>query len=199
MDRSKHKDVDSEALLCIAGPTPLHLRLQEFDLFDGQNWYPSPAPEFPLAIKVVNPIVAFVLSERRGPDYLFASAAAVMLRSLEYPTRLVRGFYASPERFDPESGQTAVLKEDVHFWTQSARSADVAAMFAGNRFLESAAVHADQTMLVGLSFLLRDRRSGFSNRQAQPALQIPRQSGHDHIRFVTDQVVQRSRQRAHVP
>lgn len=279
-DRSEHKDVDSEALLYVTGRTPLHLRLQEFDLFDGQNWYPSPAPENPLGVEVetidgkpwvlvnsatplrdiyggyqsnviktvsikgnrlplplhtvrlhidrvdrpdlfawaqqsilrlqrksvpslmvmhtrsrliahetldqmksddfvrhaatdaavtvptdffskqmaklaitwtkgvprgwpqvnrilqklrseyvhdrshvidpefVNPTAAFVLSERRGPDYLFASAAAVMLRSLEYPTRLVGGFYASPERFDPESGQTAVLKEDVHFWCE---------------------------------------------------------------------------------
>jgi len=279
-DRSEHKDVDSEALLYVTGRTPLHLRLQEFDLFDGQNWYPSPAPENLLGVEVetingkpwvlvnsatplldiygglqsnviktvsikgnrlplplqtvrlhinrvdrpdlfawaqqsilrlqrksvpalmvmhtrsrliapetleqmksddfvrhaatdaavtvptdffskqmaklaikwtkglprgwpqvnrilqklrseyvhdrshvidpgfVNPTAAFVLSERCGPDYLFASAAAVMLRSLEYPTRLVSGFYASPERFDPESGQTPVLKEDVHFWCE---------------------------------------------------------------------------------
>jgi len=279
-DRSEQKDIDSDALLYVAGRTPLHLRLQEFDLFDGQNWYPSPAPEYPLGIEVetidgkpwvlvnsvpplldiyagdqpnvvktvsikgnrlplpqhterlhidrvdrtdlfawaqqsilrlqrksvpplmvmhtrsrliapemleqmksddfvhhaptdaaetvptdyfsqqlaklavqwteglprgwpqinrileklrseyvhdrshvidpgfVNPTAAFVLSERRGPDYLFASAAAVMLRSLDYPTRLVSGFYASPERYDSTSGQTAVLKEDVHFWCE---------------------------------------------------------------------------------
>ncbi len=39
-----------------------------------------------------------------------------MLRSLGYPTRLVTGFYARPERFDRRAGQTAVLADDVHVW-----------------------------------------------------------------------------------
>jgi protein-glutamine gamma-glutamyltransferase len=56
------------------------------------------------------------LRARRGPDYLFATTAAVMLRSLGYPTRLVTGFYARPERFDRRAGQTAVLADDVHVW-----------------------------------------------------------------------------------
>jgi protein-glutamine gamma-glutamyltransferase len=66
----------------------------------------------------VNPTAQFVLSDRRGPDFLFASAAAVMLRSLDYPTRLVSGFYASPENYDRTTGHTAVLPEDVHFWCE---------------------------------------------------------------------------------
>jgi transglutaminase-like putative cysteine protease len=56
----------------------------------------------------------------RGPDYLFATTAAVLLRSLGYPARLVSGFYARPERFDRNAGQTAVLKEDLHVWTEVA-------------------------------------------------------------------------------
>jgi hypothetical protein len=56
----------------------------------------------------------------RGPDYLFATTAAVLLRSLGYPTRLVSGFYARPERFDRSAGQTAVLKEDLHVWAEVA-------------------------------------------------------------------------------
>jgi transglutaminase-like putative cysteine protease len=60
----------------------------------------------------------FLFTSRRGPDYLFASAAAVMLRSLGYPTRVVSGFYASPERYDPATGHTAVRNEDVHFWAE---------------------------------------------------------------------------------
>lgn len=66
----------------------------------------------------VNPTAQFVLSDRRGADFLFASAAAVMLRSLDYPTRLVSGFYASPENYDSTTGHTAVLPEDVHFWCE---------------------------------------------------------------------------------
>lgn len=62
--------------------------------------------------------IAWFLDARRGPDYLFATTAAVMLRSLGYSTRLASGFYARPERFDHRAGQTAVLAEDVHVWTE---------------------------------------------------------------------------------
>ena len=60
----------------------------------------------------------FLLVARRGPDYQFASAAAVLLRLLEYPTRLVSGFYASPDNYDPETQHTPVVKEDLHFWAE---------------------------------------------------------------------------------
>jgi transglutaminase-like putative cysteine protease len=277
---SEQEDVDTNALFFVAGRTPLHLRLEEFDLFDGQNWYPSPEPKrkrvveietfedkpwvlvdvatpihgffdepeshvirtasilgnrLPLPLHTVrlhidrvdrpdlfawaqdsilrlqrksvpslmvmhtqsravvpesleqleadafrsdtarsavsavptdagseaiaelaaawteglprgwpqinaildrlrteyvhdrlhtidaeaeNPTATFLMRDRRGPDYLFASSAAVMLRSLGYPTRLVSGFYASPGRFDAKSRQTPVIKEDVHFWCE---------------------------------------------------------------------------------
>lgn len=60
----------------------------------------------------------FLLKRRRGPDYLFASAAAVMIRSLGYPTRLVSGFYVSPTRYDRRTGNTPVIAEDAHFWLE---------------------------------------------------------------------------------
>ena len=63
-------------------------------------------------------VVAHFLECRRGPDYLFASAAAELLRSLGYPVRVVSGFYADPRRFDHRAGQTTVLSEDVHVWAE---------------------------------------------------------------------------------
>lgn len=60
----------------------------------------------------------FLFHVRRGPDYLFASAAAVLLRSLGYPTRLVTGFYAAPGNFDRESHHTPVTPDDVHVWAE---------------------------------------------------------------------------------
>jgi hypothetical protein len=39
-----------------------------------------------------DPLGHFLLRARRGPDYQFAGAAAVLLRVLGYPTRLVSGF-----------------------------------------------------------------------------------------------------------
>ena len=62
--------------------------------------------------------VGLFLEARRGPDYLFATTAALMLRSLGCPTRMVSGFYAKAERFDRRAGQTAVLAEDVHVWAE---------------------------------------------------------------------------------
>ncbi|GIW98538.1 MAG: transglutaminase [Pirellulaceae bacterium] len=63
-------------------------------------------------------VVAYFLHAKRGPDYLFATTAAVLLRELGYQTRLVTGFYARRDRFDRRAGQTTVLPEDVHVWVE---------------------------------------------------------------------------------
>ena len=65
-------------------------------------------------------VAEFLLETRQGPDYLFASAAVWLLRSLDYPARFVTGFYASPARYDARSGHAAVLPEDVHCWAEIA-------------------------------------------------------------------------------
>jgi protein-glutamine gamma-glutamyltransferase len=63
-------------------------------------------------------VADFLLRSREGPDYLFASSAAVLLRSLGYPTRVVSGLYAAPARYDPRTRHTPVTGEDVHFWAE---------------------------------------------------------------------------------
>jgi protein-glutamine gamma-glutamyltransferase len=63
-------------------------------------------------------VAEFLLQSHQGPDYLFASAAAVLLRSLGYPTRVVSGLYAAPDRYDPRTRHTPVTAEDVHFWAE---------------------------------------------------------------------------------
>jgi hypothetical protein len=60
----------------------------------------------------------FLLRERHGDSAQFASAAAVLLRLLGYPTRVARGFHVRAERFDPISHHTPVLAEDVHSWIE---------------------------------------------------------------------------------
>lgn len=65
-------------------------------------------------------VVAHFLKVKRGPDYLFATTAAALLRSQGYPVRFVAGLYARDERFDHRARQTAVLAEDVHVWIEVA-------------------------------------------------------------------------------
>jgi len=60
----------------------------------------------------------FLLAARRGPDYQFASAAVVLLRSLGMSARVVSGFHVEPSRYDPRARHTPVLKDDVHFWAE---------------------------------------------------------------------------------
>ncbi|MDX2037640.1 MAG: transglutaminase-like domain-containing protein [Isosphaeraceae bacterium] len=60
----------------------------------------------------------FLLDAKRGPDYLFASSTAVLLRMLGYPTRLVSGLYAAPEDYDPTTRHTLVKQDDVHVWLE---------------------------------------------------------------------------------
>ncbi len=65
-----------------------------------------------------NSVDYFLRVSRRGPDYLFASSAAVMLRSLGYSTRVVNGFYASPENYDSRKRLTPIRSDDLHFWAE---------------------------------------------------------------------------------
>jgi hypothetical protein len=60
----------------------------------------------------------FLFESKRGPDYQFATAMAMLLRSLNYRARAVSGFYASPDHYDTVREHTAVLPKDVHFWTE---------------------------------------------------------------------------------
>jgi hypothetical protein len=64
------------------------------------------------------PVGEFLFESKRGPDYQFATAAALMLRSLGFSTRLVSGFYADPVRYDARKRCTAVHSSDVHFWLE---------------------------------------------------------------------------------
>lgn len=67
---------------------------------------------------VSHPVRHFLLESRRGPDYLFATAAALLLPGLGYEARVASGFYAAPERYDASSGQVPVRAGDVHFWVE---------------------------------------------------------------------------------
>ncbi len=60
----------------------------------------------------------FLFVGKRGPDYQFASAAALLLRSLGYATRMVTGFYVNPKRFDSATGHTFVQRDDLHTWLE---------------------------------------------------------------------------------
>ncbi|MFM8221982.1 MAG: transglutaminase-like domain-containing protein, partial [Planctomycetaceae bacterium] len=71
-----------------------------------------------VALRSGHSVADFLLRERAGPDYQFAGAAVLLLRSLGYSARLVSGFYVRPERYDAQRRQTPVLPEDVHFWPE---------------------------------------------------------------------------------
>lgn len=73
----------------------------------------------------VSPVGEFLFRSRSGPEYLFASAAATMLRTLGYSTRLVSGFYAHPEHYDSRLQHTAVYSRDAHFWCEVLLGADL--------------------------------------------------------------------------
>ena len=64
------------------------------------------------------PVKAFLLETKQGPDYLFATAASLLLRELGYTSRVVSGFYADPQHFDAGTWQTPVYKGNVHFWVE---------------------------------------------------------------------------------
>jgi transglutaminase-like putative cysteine protease len=65
-----------------------------------------------------HPVGWFLTESRRGPDYLFATSAALLLRSLGFPARVCLGYYAAPAAFDPETAHTPVRRTDLHVWPE---------------------------------------------------------------------------------
>jgi transglutaminase-like putative cysteine protease len=65
-----------------------------------------------------SPVLWFLSESHRGPDYLFATAATFLLRSLGYPSRVCLGYYASPDAFDSETEHTPVKETDLHLWPE---------------------------------------------------------------------------------
>jgi hypothetical protein len=84
-----------------------HLR-QEYE-YDRQSTAPAGHSD---------PTLWFLEESHRGPDYLFASATVLLLRSLNYPARLCLGFYADPAHYDADSQHTPVRATDLHFWPE---------------------------------------------------------------------------------
>ncbi|QEL15103.1 transglutaminase-like domain-containing protein [Limnoglobus roseus] len=64
------------------------------------------------------PVLWFLTESRGGPDYLFATAAALLLRSLDYPTRVCLGYYAAPDAYDQQTAHTPVRTTDLHTWAE---------------------------------------------------------------------------------
>jgi hypothetical protein len=64
------------------------------------------------------PVLWFLEESQTGPDYLFASAAALLLRSLGYPARVCLGYYAHPDKYDPANQHTPVGDDDLHLWPE---------------------------------------------------------------------------------
>lgn len=60
----------------------------------------------------------FLFGSKTGPDYMFASAAVVLLRELGYPCRLASGFYVHPESYDEQKSHYAITSENMHFWVE---------------------------------------------------------------------------------
>ncbi|MEM4360246.1 MAG: transglutaminase-like domain-containing protein [Candidatus Bilamarchaeaceae archaeon] len=65
-----------------------------------------------------HPVMWFLTESRRGPDYLFATSAALLLHELNYTTRFCIGYYASPSDYDPESDHTPVRMTNLHAWAE---------------------------------------------------------------------------------
>jgi transglutaminase-like putative cysteine protease len=52
-DQRKIKDLESHALLYVAGRVPLHLRMEVYDIFDGINWIPEALSSNPPGMAIV--------------------------------------------------------------------------------------------------------------------------------------------------
>ena len=75
--------------------------------------YTLDAPETPPA----DPLADFLFDRRRGHCEYFASAMAVMLRTLGIPSRVVTGFQSGA--YNPISGWQVIRASDAHSWVEA--------------------------------------------------------------------------------
>jgi transglutaminase-like putative cysteine protease len=68
-------------------------------------------------VKVRDPLAYFLFVRRKGHCEYFASAMAVMLRTLGIPSRVVTGFQSGV--FNPLSGWQMVRASDAHSWVEA--------------------------------------------------------------------------------
>lgn len=84
-----------------------------------QRWLSGAEFTYTLDLPVLprnNAIDTFITETRRGHCELFASALALMLRSLDIPTRVVTGFRGG--EFDEDSQAYTVRASDAHLWVE---------------------------------------------------------------------------------
>lgn len=65
-----------------------------------------------------HPVVVFLRERQSGPDYLFATSAVLMLRSLGLVARLASGFYASPDDYQRAQRHTPIHHTNAHVWAE---------------------------------------------------------------------------------
>lgn len=63
-------------------------------------------------------VIEDFLENREGPDYMFATVGALLIRSLDMEARLVNGFYVDRRDFDAYSDQSIVDADNFHFWVE---------------------------------------------------------------------------------
>ncbi|MEW4454118.1 transglutaminase-like domain-containing protein [Bremerella sp. JC817] len=85
---------------------------------DGLRKHAEYDPQATVPPEETDSVFYFLVKSKRGPDYLFASSAVILLRSLGYPSRLVGGYYAKEEKRSWLNGQLPIEEDDVHYWAQ---------------------------------------------------------------------------------
>ncbi len=69
-------------------------------------------------LKACEKPIELFFNQRRGNDLQFATIAALALRQLGFQTRLVNGFFVSPERRIGIAEEFNVLPQDAHVWLE---------------------------------------------------------------------------------
>jgi transglutaminase-like putative cysteine protease len=95
-------------------PTPIETARRVLEYLHSSRFkYSLEQPE----VKNENPLDVFLFKARRGHCEYFASAMAIMLRTLEIPTRNVTGFVGG--RYNPYGGYYALRQGDAHSWVEA--------------------------------------------------------------------------------
>ena len=114
-DTSSREQIDALTAECTAGVRPgwnqveaiVNRMREEFEFIP--DWETDES---------VDDTVSHFLSAKGGPQWMFATSCAMMLRTAGYRTRLASGFLVQREHYDRVARQSSVNSDNLHMWPE---------------------------------------------------------------------------------
>lgn len=114
-DTSSRQKIEELTTQCVAGIRPGWNQVEAIVSQMREGFKLNPDWEIS---ETTDDTVDHFLSQQGGPQWMFATSCAMMLRSAGYRTRLASGFLVQRKDYDRRARQSVVTSENLHMWPE---------------------------------------------------------------------------------